>query len=68
MKHGIDNGVGHHVPGALWAATAVFFVITLIDWWLMWAETRVMGRVSERMLHALRIKVFAQLQRLGVDY
>ena len=27
-----------------------------------------MGRVSERMLHALRIKVFAHLQRLGVDY
>ena len=34
----------------------------------MWAEARVMGRISERMLHALRIKVFAHLQRLGVDY
>ena len=34
----------------------------------MWAEARVMGRVSERMLHALRVKVFAHLQRLGVDY
>ena len=34
----------------------------------MWAEARVMGRTSERLLHALRIKVFAQLQRLGVDY
>ena len=42
--------------------------MTLIDWWLMWAEARVMGRVSERMLHALRIKVFAHLQRLGVEY
>ena len=27
-----------------------------------------MGRTSERLLHALRIKVFAHLQRLGVDY
>src|SRR5256714_14094855 len=34
----------------------------------MWAEARVMGRTSERLLHALRIKVFAHLQRLGVDY
>ena len=52
----------------LWVATAVFFAITLVDWWLMWSETRVMGRVSERMLHASRVKVFAHLQRLGVDY
>ena len=56
------------VPRALWAASAVFLVITLFDWWVMWAEARVMGRMSERMLHALRIKVFAHLQRLGVDY
>ena len=34
----------------------------------MWAEQRVMGRTSERLLHALRIKVFGHLQRLGVDY
>jgi ATP-binding cassette subfamily B protein len=34
----------------------------------MWANARVMGRTSERLLHALRIKVFAHLQRLGVDY
>ncbi len=27
-----------------------------------------MGRVSERMLHGLRVKVFAHLQRLGVEY
>ena len=27
-----------------------------------------MGRTSERLLHALRIKVFGHLQRLGVDY
>ena len=43
-------------------------LIILFDWWVMWAEARVMGRTSERLLHALRIKVFAHLQRLGVDY
>ena len=46
----------------------MFLAITLFDWWVMWAEARVMGRISERLLHALRIKVFAHLQRLGVDY
>jgi ATP-binding cassette subfamily B protein len=68
VRYGLDHGVAAQNAKALWAATAVFFVITLFDWWVMWAETRVMGRVSERLLHALRIKVFAQLHRLGVDY
>jgi ATP-binding cassette, subfamily B, bacterial len=35
---------------------------------VMWAQTRVMGRASERMLFALRVKLFAHLQRLGIDY
>jgi ATP-binding cassette, subfamily B, bacterial len=70
VRHGIDSGVAHtpHVPRAIWAAAIVFLIVILIDWWLMWAEARVMGRVSERMLHGLRVKVFAHLQRLGVDY
>ena len=68
VRHGIDSGVRPHVAGALWAASLVFLGVTLVDWWLMRAEARVMGGVSERMLHALRVKVFAQLQRLGVDY
>ncbi len=70
VRHGIDSGIAHtpHVPSAVWIASIVFLVVILVDWWLMWAEARVMGRVSERMLHALRVKVFAHLQRLGVDY
>jgi ATP-binding cassette subfamily B protein len=68
VKFGIDHGVAKQMPDALWLASGVFLIITLIDWWAMWADSRVMGRVSERLLHALRIKVFAHLQRLGVDY
>jgi ATP-binding cassette, subfamily B, bacterial len=68
VRYGIDGHGGHVVSRSLWTATGLFFAVTLVDWWLMWSETRVMGRISERMLHALRIKVFAQLQRLGVDY
>jgi ATP-binding cassette subfamily B protein len=68
VRHGIDRGVRPHVAGALWVASLVFLGVTLVDWGLMRGEARVMGRVSERMLHALRVKVFAQLQRLGVDY
>ena len=68
VKYGLDHGVARNAPRALWIATFVFLAIALFDWWVMWAEARVMGRISERLLHALRIKVFAHLQRLGVDY
>jgi ATP-binding cassette, subfamily B, bacterial len=68
VKFGLDHGVAKSAPRELWIATFIFLVITLFDWWVMWAEARVMGRISERLLHALRIKVFAHLQRLGVDY
>jgi ATP-binding cassette subfamily B protein len=68
VRHGIDRGVTHRAEGALWAASVVFLGVIVFDWLVMWADARVMGRTSERLLHALRIKVFAHLQRLGVDY
>jgi ATP-binding cassette subfamily B protein len=68
VRYGLDDGVRANAPRYLWIATIAFLAITLFDWWVMWAEARVMGRISERLLHALRIKVFAHLQRLGVDY
>jgi len=66
IRYGID--IHRHGQTALWIASFVFLAVTLLDWYLMWAEARVMGRTSERLLHALRIKIFSQLQRLGVDY
>jgi ATP-binding cassette subfamily B protein len=68
VRYGVDHGVVEHSTEALFAISAIFLGVTLFDWWVMWANARVMGRVSERILHALRIKVFAHLQRLGVDY
>ncbi len=68
VRHGVDSGITDRSMYAVWVASLVFLVVTLFDWWVMWAEARVMGRTSERLLHALRIKVFAHLQRLGVDY
>ncbi len=68
IRFGINEGVAKDAQRALWAASVAFLAITLADWWVMWAQTRVMGRTSERMLFALRVKLFAHLQRLGIDY
>ncbi|MGQ0825711.1 MAG: ABC transporter ATP-binding protein [Actinomycetota bacterium] len=68
VRRGIDRGVLAGATGALFVAAALFLAVTLFDWVVMWQQARVMGRTSERLLHALRIKVFSHLQRLGVDY
>jgi ATP-binding cassette subfamily B protein len=68
IHNAIDHGVRVHAVDTLFAICFVFLGVTLADWVFMWGETRVMGRSSERMLHALRIKVFAHLQRLGIDF
>ena len=68
VRLGIDQGVANDSLSALFAACAAFLAVSLADWWVMWAQTRVMGRTSERLLFALRVKVFAHLQRLGIDF
>ncbi|MGH8992860.1 MAG: ABC transporter ATP-binding protein [Acidimicrobiia bacterium] len=49
-------------------AAAAFALVALADWWALWAGARWTGRLSERLLYALRIKVFAHLGRLGLDF
>jgi ATP-binding cassette subfamily B protein len=68
IRRGIDDGVVPRSVDTLWVIAIVFLVVTLADWVVMWGETKLMGVTSERLLHALRIKVFAQLQRLGIDF
>jgi ATP-binding cassette subfamily B protein len=42
--------------------------IVLADWVVNIIETMVVGRNGERLLFTLRVKLFAQLQRLGLDF
>ena len=41
---------------------------SLVQWAAQIGETRMTGRTGERVLYSLRLKIFAQLQRLGLDY
>jgi len=42
--------------------------IVLADWVVNWQQTIVVGRNGERLLYALRVKIFSHLQRLGLDF
>jgi ATP-binding cassette subfamily B protein len=68
VSQGIDRGVISHSTRALWVATAVYLVVTLLDWGDTWVEIRYTGRTAERLLFALRVRIFAHLQRLSLDF
>ncbi|MCI0384459.1 ABC transporter ATP-binding protein, partial [Streptomyces sp. CNQ085] len=68
VRHGIDEGVQRAALGAVWAASALALVVVLVQWAAQTGETRAIGRTGERILYTLRVKIFAQLQRLGLDY
>ncbi|WP_445284099.1 ABC transporter ATP-binding protein [Streptomyces sp. DSM 118148] len=68
IRHGIDQGVSRMALGAVWAASLLGLLTVLVQWAAQVGETRMTGRTGERVLYALRLKIFAQLQRLGLDY
>ncbi|MFE9765541.1 ABC transporter ATP-binding protein [Streptomyces sp. NPDC005808] len=68
IRHGIDQGVSEVALGAVWAASGLALVTVLVQWAAQIGETRMTGRTGERVLYSLRLKIFAQLQRLGLDY
>jgi ATP-binding cassette subfamily B protein len=68
IRHGIDQGVTQTALGAVWAASLLALLTVAVQWAAQTGEIRMTGRTGERVLYALRLKIFAQLQRLGLDY
>lgn len=68
VKIGVDRGVTEDSMAAVWVASALFLALTLGDWVDQIGETFVTGRAAERIMLSLRIRIFAQLQRLSLDY
>ncbi|MFJ4685968.1 ABC transporter ATP-binding protein [Streptomyces sp. NPDC088789] len=68
IRHGIDSGVTEAALGAVWAASLLALIAVLVQWVAQTGEIRMTGRTGERVLYSLRLKIFAQLQRLGLDY
>ncbi|SPE51921.1 putative multidrug export ATP-binding/permease protein [Streptomyces netropsis] len=68
IRHGIDQGVQRAALGAVWVASGLALAVVVGQWAAQVGEMRMTGRTGERVLYALRVKIFAQLQRLGLDY
>ncbi|MEU6131540.1 ABC transporter ATP-binding protein [Saccharopolyspora sp. NPDC047091] len=68
VRHGVDGGVDARDPGTLWLVTAIGAVIVLVSWLVIKVQTVVTARTGETLLYLLRVRSYAHLQRLGLDY
>jgi len=68
IRGGIDNGVTTRTFHAIVVVSLAGLAVVLADWAINTAQTTVIGRNGERLLYTLRVKIFSQLQRLGLDY
>ncbi|HET8930356.1 MAG TPA: ABC transporter ATP-binding protein [Acidimicrobiales bacterium] len=68
IRSGIDHGVTPSSMGVVIAVAIAACGIAAADAWIMWFENLVTGRAAERILLALRTRVFAHMQRLGLDF
>ncbi|RFA21865.1 ABC transporter ATP-binding protein [Subtercola boreus] len=68
VKTGIDSGVQAGSAMVLFAASALYLVVTLANLLNGIASTFVTGRIAQRVMLSLRIRIWSQLQRLSLDY
>jgi ATP-binding cassette subfamily B protein len=68
VRGGVDNGVLTREFHPIVVVSLVGLAIVCADWVINIVQTNVVGRNGERMLYTLRVKIFAHLQRLGLDF
>jgi ATP-binding cassette subfamily B protein len=68
VRGGIDNGVQAKMFHEVVLLAMIGLAIVFADWIVNITETMVVGRNGERLLFTLRVKIFSQLQRLGLDF
>ncbi|RCW45326.1 ATP-binding cassette subfamily B protein [Halopolyspora algeriensis] len=68
VRWGVDNGVSAGSTTALWAVTGAGALVVALGWLMVRLQTVVTARTGESLLYLLRLRSFAHLQRLGLDY
>ncbi|MFJ9780687.1 ABC transporter ATP-binding protein [Amycolatopsis sp. NPDC101161] len=67
-QFGVDHGVKPGIEWMVWLAAGIGALVIAADWLVVFAQTRLTSRVGETVLYALRVRSYAHLQRLGLDY
>ncbi|MDV6011598.1 ABC transporter ATP-binding protein [Haloechinothrix sp. LS1_15] len=67
-RFGVDHGVAEGALPVVLAVAAIGALIVAANWLVIAAQTRLTARAGESMLYLLRVRSYAHLQRLGLDY
>ena len=68
IRTGVDQGIEGAAYHVIALMAAIGAVLVLADWVVEAVQARVTGRMGERLLYSLRLKTFAHMQRLGLDF
>ncbi|MFG2227272.1 ABC transporter ATP-binding protein [Streptomyces sp. NPDC048644] len=68
VRRGLDDGVSAHDGTALTVSALLAALAVAIAWAAFTLQGRITRRAGERVLFGLRVRAFAQLQRLGMDF
>jgi ATP-binding cassette subfamily B protein len=68
IRGGVDGGVSGHHLGVVWLVSGLALGVVVVDWVVLAAQTVVATRAGETVLYLLRVRSYAHLQRLGLDY
>ncbi|MFJ5991036.1 ABC transporter ATP-binding protein [Lentzea sp. NPDC092896] len=68
VRLGIDGGVVGGAESSLWQAVVLGVGLVLVGWLTTASSTIFAARLGERLLYLLRVRSYAHLQRLGLDY
>jgi len=64
----VDGGIIAHAPRVLALASGLGLLVVAADWLITAAQTVITARAGESLLYLLRVRSYAHLQRLGLDY
>ncbi|GAB3915534.1 ABC transporter ATP-binding protein [Microlunatus endophyticus] len=68
IRFGVDHGIATRTVRILYGAVVVLVVIQVISWANQRLMTFFTQKTAERMLFGLRVRTFAHLQRLSLNY
>src|SRR6202012_38272 len=68
VRNGVDGGVSAHHISVVWLGSWIAPAGVGIDWIVLTAQTVIATRAGESVLYLLRVRSYAHLQRLGLDY
>ncbi|GAA4870257.1 ABC transporter ATP-binding protein [Pseudonocardia benzenivorans] len=67
-RYAVDSGITGGSGRAIVVATLLGIGLVAVSWLVVAAETVVTSRTGESLLYSLRVRSYAHLQRLGLDY